>query len=169
MASDIKIIDKNTCALSYIDALQGLIASVEASNAAPYLYPPTRSFLEGTLGKDMSKFFVFDGDQVVAYAVLKHLHELPDYLAHLDYPGKHSAMIYFTLVHPEHRGRGLNTKMTALRVAEAKKAGVKYLFSTVHPDNTASLKTLQGVGLTAIDKRIMFDEQLLRYIMFKAL
>lgn len=169
VALDITVIDKNTCALSYLNGIQALIASVEACNGAPYLFPPTRSFLEGTLGKDMTKFLVLDGDQVVAYAVLKHLHELPGYLAHLDYPGEHSAMIYFTLVHPDYRGQGINSQITALRVAEAKKIGVKYLFSTVHPDNTASLKTLQRAGLKAIDKRIMFDEQLLRFIMFRAL
>jgi len=169
VALTISIIDKNTCALSYLHALLDLTFEVEAQNAAPLLYPPTRSFLEGTLGQDMTKVFVFDGEQAVAYAVLKHLQQLPDYLAHLDYPGEHSAMIYFTLVHPGYRGRGINKQLTAIRVAEAKKCGVKYLFSTVHPDNTASLKTLQGAGLKAIDKRIMFDEQLLRYIMFKAL
>ncbi|WDD97395.1 GNAT family N-acetyltransferase [Thalassomonas actiniarum] len=169
MALDIKVIDKNTCALSYRDALLALTVRVEASHAAPYLFPPTPSFLEGILGKEMTKVFVFDGGQLIAYAVLKHLRELPGYLAHLDYPGEHSAMIYFTLVHPDYRGRGINSQITALRVAEAKKIGVKYLFSTVHPDNTASLKTLQRVGLKAIDKRIMFDEQLLRFIMFRAL
>ncbi|WDE07207.1 GNAT family N-acetyltransferase [Thalassomonas viridans] len=169
MALDIRVIDKNTCALSYLNALLTLTASVEAGNAAPYLYPPTRAFFEGTLGRDMTKVLAFDGDKLVAYAVLKHLDQWPDYLAHLDYPCEHSAMIYFTLVHPEYRGRGINKRITALRVQEAKKSGVKYLFSTVHPDNTASLKTLQGAGLRAIDKRIMFEEQLLRYIMFRAL
>ncbi|WP_281558273.1 GNAT family N-acetyltransferase [Thalassomonas sp. RHCl1] len=169
MALDIKVIDKNTCALSYRDALLALTASVEASNAAPDLFPPTPTFLEGILGKEMTKFFVFDGDRIIAYAVLKHLRELPNYLGHLDYPGEHSAMIYFTLVHPDYRGRGINSQITALRVAEAQKIGVKYLFSTVHPNNIASLKTLQKVGLKAIDKRIMFEEQLLRLIMFRAL
>lgn len=169
MSVQYQVISKNNQARHYLQALLELTSTVKASNAAPYLYPPTAAFYETQLGNETTKVFAFDGDKIVGFAVLKFMLQWPDYLNELTYPVEQSAQVLFTLVHPDYRGRGINKKMTELRISEAKKAGLKYLFATVHPDNVPSLKTLESMGMKQIDQRLMFEPPMLRNLMLLVL
>ena len=173
-------IDQDTLDLSHLDGLCALFAAVEQSDAAPYLDPPNRDFFARTLGTSYANVLACDGDgdgdsdKIVGYAVLQLLSEWPDYMSgpginEPNFPCQLSAMILFTLVHPDYRTQGINKRMTQLRLEAAKAAGVKYLFSTVHPNNTASLSHLTAIGMKAIAQRPMFDQQVLRNLMFMAL
>jgi RimJ/RimL family protein N-acetyltransferase len=156
-----KVIDKNTSALGFIDDLLALTALVDANNAAPYLCPPDRDFYERSLAIGSAKVLVFDDDKVVGFSAIHFLRQWPDYLEQQfeneAYPCQHCALVWFTLVHPDYRGLGINKKMTQLRLSEAAKVGVKYLIATVHPDNIPSLRMLQSLGMKQIDQRVMFD------------
>lgn len=167
-------IDQDTGDPSHLDGLCALFAEVEQSDAAPYLDPPNRAFFARTLGTSYANVLACDGDNIVGYAVLQLLSEWPDYMAGPginapNYPCQLSAMVLFTLVHPDYRTQGINKRMTQLRLEAAKAAGTKYLFSTVHPDNTPSLSNLTAIGMKAIEQRLMFDQQVLRNVMFLAL
>lgn len=168
MAIHYNIIDEHTPALNYFDTLMALTAEVQQRQAAPYLYPPDAAFFKRTLDTSYVKVFALDGDKVVGFAVLAYLQQWPDYVSHLAYDCQSSAVVYFTLVHPDYRGQGINKQMTKLRIDAATTAGKKYLFSTVHPDNKPSMKTLTGFGMTVLEQRTMFEEQMLRNLMFMA-
>ncbi|MFT4926417.1 MAG: RimJ/RimL family protein N-acetyltransferase [Phenylobacterium sp.] len=163
-----QIIDQHSKGFRHIDALLALTADIVQQNAAPYLYPPDRNFFIRTQGIKCASILAYSGEQLVGYAVLEFLQQWPDYLRQVG-PCEHAAMILFTLVHPDYRGQGINKQMTRMRLDMAKTAGIKRLFSTVHPDNIASWQTLCSVGMVEIDQRPMFDEQVMRKLMFMRL
>ena len=51
------------------------------------------------------------------------------------------------LVLPEYRGQGITTTLQKMELELAKKLGFDYIISMAHPDNIASCKTLEKVGL----------------------
>lgn len=51
------------------------------------------------------------------------------------------------LVLPEYRGRGITTTLQKMELEIAKQRGFDYIISMAHPDNVASCKTLEKVGL----------------------
>ena len=51
------------------------------------------------------------------------------------------------LVLPEYRGRGITTTLQKMLLEVAKERDFDYIISMAHPDNIASLKTLEKVGL----------------------
>lgn len=54
------------------------------------------------------------------------------------------------LVLPEFRNQGIVSKMMKKLLEDAKQLGFDYVISMAHPDNTASLKSLEKVGLKHI-------------------
>lgn len=54
------------------------------------------------------------------------------------------------MVVPEHRNKGLMLKMNKQLVKEAKKMGLKTLVATAHPENYASNKTLENLGMHVV-------------------
>ena len=75
-------------------------------------------------------------------------------------------MLLFNLVDPHYRGQGIGKQLGKIRVDWAKSLGFRYLFSTVHPDNTASMRLLTGLGMNKIAQKPMFSTRLLRNLMF---
>ena len=51
------------------------------------------------------------------------------------------------LVLPEYRGMGITTTLQKMELEIAKERGFDYIISMAHPDNIASCKTLEKVGL----------------------
>lgn len=51
------------------------------------------------------------------------------------------------LVLPEYRGQGITTTLQKMELELAKELGFDYIISMAHPDNIASCKTLEKVGL----------------------
>ena len=51
------------------------------------------------------------------------------------------------LVLPEYRGMGITTTLQKMELELAKERGFDYIISMAHPDNIASCKTLEKVGL----------------------
>ncbi|MDQ0208680.1 GNAT family N-acetyltransferase [Alkalicoccobacillus murimartini] len=61
-----------------------------------------------------------------------------------------------TVVHESVRGLGLQRYFHELRETRAKESGCLYLYSTVHPQNHASIKNLEAAGFTLQFTRPMY-------------
>ncbi|GGG58248.1 GNAT family N-acetyltransferase [Paenibacillus radicis (ex Gao et al. 2016)] len=61
-----------------------------------------------------------------------------------------------TIVHESVRGRGLQRYFNQLREERAKALGGLYLYSTVHPDNKASIRNLEAAKLKLQFSRPMY-------------
>ena len=70
----------------------------------------------------------------------------------------------------EYRGNHLEKRMIieAERILKSKDKKIKYSYVTVHPDNIASLKSLENIGYEKYQEKLMYGG-LLRYIMRKEL
>ncbi|WP_028468908.1 GNAT family N-acetyltransferase [Neptunomonas japonica] len=167
MTINYQVIDQHQLAFEYLDTLQALMEKVINQNAAPYLYPPEAGFFERILGGGFVKVIALDAGRLVGFSVLRLLDAWPSYLKEQSLPAEQSAMIFFTVVDPDYRGQGINKNMSQLRIESAQQAGIKYLISTVHPDNHPSMRSLKAIGMRQIAQRPMFQEQLLRNVMFK--
>lgn len=64
------------------------------------------------------------------------------------------------LILPEARGRGIMFAMISKHAQDAKRLGFDYLMSMAHPDNIASLKSLQKVGLKFVKQATVADGHL---------
>ncbi|WP_042162443.1 hypothetical protein [Paenibacillus gorillae] len=73
-----------------------------------------------------------------------------------------------TIVHESVRGRGLQRYFNQLREERAKALGGLYLYSTVHPENTASIRNLEAAQLELQFSRPMYGG-LLRHCYAKKL
>ena len=90
----------------------------------------------------------FDGDKLVGMAQLyvsqdmmagfKKDFELEEYTV---------CELGGNLVLPEYRGMGITTTLQKMELEIAKERGFDYIISMAHPDNIASCKTLEKVGL----------------------
>ena len=90
----------------------------------------------------------FDGDKLVGMAQLyvsqemmagfKKDFELEDYTV---------CELGGNLVLPEYRGQGITTTLQKMLVEKARELNFDYVISMAHPDNIASCKTLEKVGL----------------------
>ena len=72
------------------------------------------------------------------------------------------------LVLPEYRGRGITTKLQTMEIELAKKLGFDYIISMAHPDNIASCKTLEKIGLNFV-KETQLSNGFLRKLYMKKL
>ncbi|WP_367649557.1 N-acetyltransferase family protein [Paenibacillus sp. NEAU-GSW1] len=61
-----------------------------------------------------------------------------------------------TVVHEAARGQGLQRLFHQLREEHARELGYRYLFSTVHPDNSFSWRNLEAAGLSLQFSRPMY-------------
>ena len=71
------------------------------------------------------------------------------------------------LVLPEYRGLGITTKLQSMEMELAKKLGFDYIISMAHPDNVASCKTLEKVGLDFVKETTLSNGFLRRLYMKK--
>ncbi len=71
------------------------------------------------------------------------------------------------LVLPEYRGLGITTNLQTLEMSLAKKLGFDYIISMAHPDNIASCKTLEKIGLEFVKETKLSNGFLRRLYMKK--
>lgn len=78
----------------------------------------------------------------------------------------HVAHIETCVVHPDFRGNGLETRLILEAEKRLKKSPYNILLGTVHPDNTASVKSFLKSGFH-IEKTLKKYGGLCRHIMYK--
>lgn len=71
------------------------------------------------------------------------------------------------LVLPEYRGLGITTKLQTLEMNLAKELNFDYIISMAHPDNVASCKTLEKIGLEFVKETKLSNGFLRRLYMKK--
>ena len=71
---------------------------------------------------------------------------------------------------PKYRGNRLQKSLIlkAESIMKERDASIKYSYATVHPDNLASLKTLENIGYKKYKEKLMYGGKI-RYIMRKKL
>ena len=71
---------------------------------------------------------------------------------------------------PKYRGNHLQKSLIlkAESIMKERDASIKYSYATVHPDNLASLKTLENIGYKKYKEKLMYGGKI-RYIMRKEL
>ncbi|CAD2076683.1 GNAT family N-acetyltransferase [Jeotgalicoccus meleagridis] len=73
-------------------------------------------------------------------------------------PRERSIYSEISLVHPNHRGQGLQTKMGEFLIDQVKGSGdFDYIFSTVMPSNLASLKDKFKLGFKIMRTRLKYN------------
>lgn len=116
-------------------------------------------FLEIINGKG-EIYGAFNHEQLVAYSVLafpgKSKSNLGIDLAIPDQDLAFVAVLDSTVVHESVRGQGLQRMFHEIREERAKESGCNYLYSTVHPENHASVKNLESAGFTLQFTRPMY-------------
>ena len=90
----------------------------------------------------------FDGDKLVGIAQLYVSQKMMDNFKK-DYGLEKYSVCELggNLVLPEYRGMGITSTLQKMELELAKKLGFDYIISMAHPDNIASQKTLEKVGL----------------------
>lgn len=166
MTVEIKLLSQPDTDVQYTDALIALDQSLRIENAAPYLYPKDRQFYQSSLAGGCYNVLALEDEKVIGYAALRKMSPWPEYLNPVAYPKELCALMLHNMVAPSCRGRGLSKQLNEGRLALARQHGFRYLFSTVHPDNVANVRSLQSFGFQMIEQRPMFSEQLLRNLMF---
>ena len=90
----------------------------------------------------------FDGDKLVGMAQLYVSQEMmAGFKKDFELEEYSVCELGGNLVLPEYRGMGIATTLQKMELEIAKERGFDYIISMAHPDNIASCKTLEKVGL----------------------
>lgn len=103
---------------------------------------------------------VFVDDQLVALRTMyiPHLDEDEHLADDVQVPRERSIYSEISLVHPDHRGQGLQTKMGEFLIDQVRESGdFDYIFSTVMPSNLASLKDKFRLGFKIMRTRLKYN------------
>lgn len=120
-----------------------------------------KEFLKRELENDGVIIKVLDNDKIVAFLIMEVNLKKDDKILKLtSLENEYTKCIKFrnVAVHPEYRGNNLQMKMGI--VAEEimlKKRDIKYMLSNVHPDNIASIKSLQKLGYEVVCQTKMYN------------
>ncbi|MDQ8737668.1 GNAT family N-acetyltransferase [Paenibacillus sp. LHD-38] len=102
--------------------------------------------------------------KLVAYSVLTFPKQTENNLGReFGVPEKELSDVGFleaTVVHESARGLGLQRHFHRLREKRARENGCRYLYSTVHPDNHASISNLESEGFNLSFTRLMYKGKL---------
>ena len=110
----------------------------------------------------------YDGDKLVGMAQLYVSQDmLKDFKEEFQLTEYKVCELGGNLVLPEYRGRGITTKLQTIEMQLAKDLGFDYIISMAHPDNIASCKTLEKIGLKFIKETELSNGFLRRLYMKK--
>lgn len=110
----------------------------------------------------------YDGDKLVGMAQLYVSQDmLKEFKEEFELTEYKVCELGGNLVLPEYRGRGITTKLQTLEMQLAKDLGFDYIISMAHPDNIASCKTLEKIGLEFVKETKLSNGFLRRLYMKK--
>lgn len=111
----------------------------------------------------------YDGDKLVGMAQLYISQDmLDDFKKEFNLTDYKVCELGGNLVLPEYRCMGITTKLQTMELELAKKLGFDYIISMSHPDNIASCKTLEKIGLEFV-KETKLSNGFLRKLYMKKL
>jgi RimJ/RimL family protein N-acetyltransferase len=110
----------------------------------------------------------YDGDKLVGMAQLYVSQDmLKDFKEEFGLSEYKVCELGGNLVLPEYRGRGITTTLQKMEMELAKELGFDYIISMAHPDNVASCKTLEKIGLEFVKETKLTNGFLRRLYMKK--
>ena len=111
----------------------------------------------------------YDGDKLVGMAQLYVSQDmLKDFKDEFGLSEYKVCELGGNLVLPKYRGRGITTTLQMMEIELARELGFDYVISMAHPDNVASCKTLEKVGLEFV-KETTLSNGFLRKLYMKKL
>ncbi len=135
-----------------------------------YFIPYEKWELDSMFDKTYAPLYgAYDNEKLVAMTQL-YIREdfLKEYIDILGLNGNKVCELGGNLVLPEYRGKGLITELMRIQSDLAKQMGFDYIISMAHPENIASKKSLEKVGLEYV-KTTTVNEKFLRDIFMKKL
>ena len=135
-----------------------------------YFIPYEKWELESMFDKTYAPLYgAYDNEKLVAMTQL-YIREdfLEEYINILDLKGNRVCELGGNLVLPEYRGKGLITELMKLQSNLAKEMKFDYIILMAHPDNIASKKSLEKIGLKYV-KTTTVNGKYLRDIYMKKL
>ena len=122
----------------------------------------------------MVKGFIFFRDGKIPFVIDNYRMELftdekliEDFKKEFDLTEYKVCELGGNLVLPEYRGLGITTKLQTLEMNLAKELNFDYIISMAHPDNVASCKTLEKIGLEFVKETKLSNGFLRRLYMKK--
>lgn len=110
----------------------------------------------------------YDGDKLVGMAQLYVSQDmLKDFKDEFGLSEYKVCELGGNLVLPEYRGRGITTTLQKMEMELAKERCFDYIISMAHPDNVASCKTLEKIGLEFVKETTLSNGFLRRLYMKK--
>ena len=129
--------------------LRKLIADVLAETPAEFFIPYEEWELNSLFDESYAPLYgAYDGDILAGSAQLYVQQKmLQEYKEELGLADKKVCELGGNLVSKDYRGRGIQYRLMELQYDLAKKLGFDYIMTMAHPENTASLKNIQKLGL----------------------
>jgi len=95
--------------------------------------------------------------------------EFDEISKHLDekYKNKNKLLLNGAFVDEDYRNNRLQVKMTELTINICKKNNISLLFTVIHPDNTASIKSIKSLGFRPIKEIKVYTQKYLRLLFIK--
>lgn len=152
--------------VQYIDDLMALNDKAYQTHSAPYALPQERTFYYNNLAGATFNVLAMADQQAVGYTALRRMTTWPEYLDPTTLPTEQCGLMLYSLVDPHWRGKGIGQALNQARLDIAKAQELRYLFATVHPDNTPSMKNLSCFGFEVIAQKMMFSQPVLRNLLF---
>ncbi|MCE2027685.1 GNAT family N-acetyltransferase [Sessilibacter corallicola] len=152
--------------VSFLNDIVALHEKSQQENSTPYLYSQDVSFFERNLTGECLNSIALVDNTVIGYAALRRMDPWPSYLTPVNLPINKCGLMLINLVDPKWRGKGVGRKLCESRLSIAEQHGINHLFSTVHPENTASMQSLIKLGFTVLEEREMFEQKLRRCVLY---
>lgn len=138
---------------------------VEMLPSKDLLIVPTAEEIECIFENNNSEFWgFFDEDDLLAVSSLSFDKE--DFLEItnlLGIDGSTVAEVAECMTLPQARGNNLMLKINTELVNRAKEKGIKHLIATAHPDNKASNKSLEKLGMVCMGQFMRYGKYLRNY------
>ena len=134
------------------DQLRKLIADVLSETPDEFFIPYEQWELNSLFDESYAPLYgAYDGDILAGSAQLYVQQEmLQEYKEELGLADKKVCELGGNLVSKDYRGRGIQYKLMKMQCGLARELGFDYIMTMAHPENTASLKNIQKLGLTFV-------------------
>ncbi|MBJ6727101.1 GNAT family N-acetyltransferase [Geomesophilobacter sediminis] len=141
--------------------------SAERSSSPLTIHYPTAAELDALRsGRDLPREFHCDQFQKVSFCcIAKHDNELAyihwiyrkgDFSRFLHIRDENAAEINYVITLPPYRGRGIATAAILDSMHTLKSQGIRYLYTVIHEENVASLKSFYKAGFEDFGSTVAF-------------
>ncbi len=155
--------------IQYLEPLVALERNAIETNSAPYALQHDRAFFSNNLSGNAINIIAVANGELIGYSCYRPMQPWPNYLEPMPYPPEKCVMLVYTLLDAKWRGQGIGKRLNEARMTAIRRQGFRYLFATIHPENTLNMQLQQAMGFRVIAQKNMFSSQQLRNLLFMEL